>query len=290
MDATLLSFLAACSAALTNLCLRKSSDSKGSVYRFLFYFYLVSLLFTAVFYSDTLIHFWHPNALAIGCGVGLLHLILMLITSQALQRGPSGLTFIFQNASCVFPHPILVLLFGIAMGFEITGIQIVGMGLVLLGLAAGAFINKEQSTLISKGWIQFAFALFFVQLLIYTLLEGRCLFYKCGEKAEAWFMIGFFGTALLAESYLFFTCKGRSQKYEVVYGILGGLTSGITLYLLLLATIIALPLEAGLIFPIFAVLTLILSNLWGWLLYQERLNYPAILLCSAGILIAHIKA
>ena len=44
---------------------------------------------------------------------------MMLLTTRALQNGPAGLTFAFQNPSAVFPGMILFILFGIRYGLSL---------------------------------------------------------------------------------------------------------------------------------------------------------------------------
>lgn len=74
----------------------------------------------------------------------------------------------------------------------------------------------------------------------------------------------------------------------MVYGSLSGIANASSTYLLLMATKWALPIEKGLIFPLFAVSVIVLCNFWGYKLYQERLDVRTIVLFSLGILIASI--
>ena len=57
-------------------------------------------------------------------------------------------------------------------------------------------------------------------------------------------------------------------------------------WLLLLATKFALPLEKGVVFPCFAVGTMVLCNVWAKKLYKEPFIVQTHFLCSLGLFIA----
>jgi len=271
------------------------------VHVYLLFYFLVSLVWSVIINIELLTHTWNPLVIVIGGIVGLLNVGLMLLTSKALQNGPSGLTFAFQNAGSVFPNLILYLIFGPAFGFIVTPYQILGMSLVLLGLFLAALRNANQSATISKTWIWYALGCFLAQTAILTIFQWRCLLFcpennhilipfAIPEGDDAWFMPGFFATALFFQSFAFWLNRTPLQRGVVVYGCLSGVANASSTFLLLMATKLALPLERGFIFPLFAVAVIILCNIWGYKLYQERVDMRAILLCSLGILIASFTA
>lgn len=73
---------------------------------------------------------------------------------------------------------------------------------------------------------------------------------------------------------------------ELRYGSLGGFANAIATLGLMIATKWASPIEKGLIFPLFAVGVISFCNLWGYKLYQEKVDIKAHLICLVGILFA----
>lgn len=299
MTALPFSFLAAGSGALNNYFYRRSTDDSSSPNAFLFTFYAVSLLSAFALNPSIFSQAWNFVPFMIGGFAGLLNVVLMILISNALQTGSSGLTFAFQNASSIFPNLILFGLFGSAFGFIVTAYQLVGMVLVLIGLFLGAGLTGEIK--VSKRWILYALGCFAVQALILTIFQWRCLLF-CNppalphflipttypENADSWFLPGFFVVALAFVTVLFLQSKDRLSSSQIYYGSLSGVANGVSTFFLLLATKYATPMEKGIIFPLFAVGVIILCNLWGRWFYKEPINIPANATLSAGIVIASL--
>ena len=276
MSALLFSFLASVCASAGNLFFRRSlgnisRDTQANGYLAVFYF----LSFVFFFYPEI----WHTPfdlpLFSIGACVGIFNVTLMLLTAKALNAGPSGLTFAFQNASAVFPGMVLFLSFGSDFGFSFSPLQLLGICLVLMGMFIGAKNETGKGSSIS--WLKYAIACFIVQIFALTLIQGRCLlfdanhaehvvlFFSRPREVDAWFLPGQFGTAFLLQFFLFLREKRLLQKNEAFYGTLGGLANFGSSSMLLLATMVALPFEKGILFPCFAVGSILLSNLWGLL-------------------------
>ena len=51
------------------------------------------------------------------------------------------------------------------------------------------------------------------------------------------------------------------------------------------STEVATPLEHAIIFPLFAVSVMISCNLWGQLIYKEKVNWKAAGFCVLGVLV-----
>lgn len=296
MSSLVFVFLAAGSAALSNLFFRKNFTSSANVssngYLLIFYFFSFILSF---FIFPNL---WTANinftVVLIGGCVGFLNVSLMVITGRALQKGPAGLTFAFQNASAVFPGLILFSLFDSSFGFSCSTLQLIGMAFVILGLFLGAKRESSDSIVYLK-WLKYALICFAVQILALTLIQGRCVLFE-GDKLEGflayfaftetddiWFMPGQFGMALVLQSLMFLKEKRKLQTSEMICGSWGGLANFGSTCLLLLATKLALPWEKCILFPCFSVVTIILCNLWANRLYKENFNLAANTLCSFGV-------
>lgn len=296
MNATLVTLSAAGCGALSNIFFRKCNASANS---FLICYYIVSFLWSFLINFNLLMETWNPIVLLIGGMAGILNVGMMFLTSQSLQRGPLGLTYAFQNASTVFPNIVLFLLFGSAFGFMVTHFQLVGMCILLIGLWWASRSGGGEQLTMTKGFLKYALGCFLVQTLILTIFQWRCLLFSCDiehslipttylESEDVWFMPGFFGVAAVVQGYLFLRERKPITSTDITYGTLAGIANGTSTYFLLLATKLALPLEKGIIFPLFAVSVILICNFWGWKLYKERVNVIALILCALGILIASL--
>ncbi|HEY4832999.1 MAG TPA: hypothetical protein VIH61_10620, partial [Waddliaceae bacterium] len=184
-------------------------------------------------------------------------------------------------------------------GFDITYQQIGGMLLVVFGLLLASKNQSGRNVKVTKEWIKYAIACFFLQVLILTIFKWRSLF-TCEEshfllpkgmtiKDDLWFMPGFFGMATFAQFFLF--VKGRKKLYfeEAFLGFLGGIANASSTFLLLVGAQLAVtPMENAIFFPLFAIATILLCNLWGKILYGEEFNLLANFLCCVGILIGSL--
>jgi hypothetical protein len=295
MIATIFSLFAAVAAALSNLFFRKnaltSSITSPSGYLVLFYFF--SFISSFIFFPEI----WHSQInytlLVVGGFVGVLNIVLMDLTSRALHKGPAGLTFAFQNASAVFPGFLLFLSFGSSYGFSCSLLQIGGMALVLFGLFLGAKEGEGSHT--SWKWLKYAISCFIIQTIALTCIQGRCILFDSeklhgflssfalDQTDDMWFMPGQFGTAFILQFVLFLREKRALLKSELTYGCLGGIANFASTALLLMATKYALDMEKGILFPTFAVATIILCNTWAALLYKETFKVKSNVLCAIGI-------
>lgn len=298
MNALIITLLAAGFGALSNFFQRKNSEYSAFSNAFLLCFYFISFLLSFLFQPSPLTEPFDFTLFSIGACVGLLNAGMMWTTAKALQNGPSGLTFAFQNASTIFPILILYLLFGHEYGYRLAPLQLMGMALVILGLFVAARQKKEDMNPISKKWLLFAFGCFGFQIFALSLLQWRCLLFQnhlmphlliptfCPESSDAWLMPGFFGTAFLFQAIVCIRKKYRLKATEILYGSLGGCANVMTTFLLLLATKWASSFESSLIFPLFAVAVIMLCNLWGYRFYRERIDVKGNALCALGIFVA----
>ncbi|MFA6916901.1 MAG: hypothetical protein WC222_10930 [Parachlamydiales bacterium] len=300
MNSILLSVTAAGSASLANLSYRKYSTSNGdatSPNGYLLVFYFFSFLTSLIFYPEVFTQKPNYIVLAIGALVGVLNVSLMLLTSKALTKGPSGLTFAIQNTSAVFPGLLLFFFFGSDFGFSFSFMQCAGVALVLAGLFLGVRGDNNDQEKTSKTWLIYAFACFFVQIVALTLIQARCVLFECEGKdvffsflsvnraEDIWFMPGLFGMGTFLQS-IFFACEKRGfSKAEVSFGLLGGLFNFGSTCLLLLATKFAVPSEKAILFPCFAVSTIVFCNAWANRLYHEDFKLASTALCGLGIFI-----
>lgn len=293
-------------AAFTNLAFRKNSekDPTSTSSGYLFLFYLFSFVTALVLSMEVVEIRFNLLSFLFGAVVGVLNVLLMYLTSKALNSGPAGLTFAFQNASAIFPALVLYAILGTNYGFSCTSFQLIGMSLVVFGLILGTKGTSQQksTTKVTWKWLKYAVLCFSVQIMALTIMQGRCVFFEGApfhgafaflahpDVEDIWFMPGMFGTALCIQSVVFFREKRVLSRAEIKYGIIGGIANCGSTCLLLLATNYAhMPSEKAILFPLFAIGTIVLCNLWANRLYQEKFNYTSCAICSLGILVGSIS-
>jgi hypothetical protein len=292
MSALLFALLASGCAALSNLLFHKNSiRTESNANGYLLFFYLSSLIFSFLLYPSISSESLNYLMLTIGISVGLLNMTLMLLTSRALQKGPAGLTFAFQNTSAVFPGMILFLLLGVDYGFSFSIQQLLGILLVVIGLFLGSKSASNQRPIAMFQWLKYALACTVVQVLALTLIQCRCIFLdpvnpvdSLASRADVSFLLGQFGVAFLFQLGYFLYQKNSLPRVSIIYGSLGGAANFFSTFLLLLATQWALPYEKGILFPCFAVGTIVISNIWANRLYGEKFNIASNATCACGIL------
>jgi hypothetical protein len=171
----LFTFLASLAASFSSLALSKTlynRESTVSGYLFLYFFtgFLISSYINGIFTSDVP---FSPHMTLLGSIVGLLIVALMLAMGKALQKGPSGLTFAFQNSGAILPPLFLSMIFSKSYGFALSSGNLVGMVLVILGLFFAA--NRGSNMPVRKTWLAYALITFVVQGLILSIFQWRCL-------------------------------------------------------------------------------------------------------------------
>lgn len=119
--------------------------------------------------------------------------------------------------------------------------------------------------------------------------EELASFFTAEQIKSAWFLPCMFFSSALIQLYVFLSTEKRAiRSQEILYGVVGGVVNGIGTFFLICSTQSATALENAIIFPMYSVATIILSNLWGQKLYQERVNWRACQVCAIGLIIATV--
>jgi len=293
-------FAAGAFVAASNYCMRRSMDAGGGTNAYLvvqfFFMCLVAILLNPVRTGE---YGWNPSMGALGIVGGFVLTLLMIAIGKSLEKGPAGLSFAILSSSTVMPMIVMVLLFGSKFGYDYTFSKGLGSLCVVLGLFwAGweTFRAKE-----AWKWASFALGAFFLHILFLVFMQWRALLlnhprsqelflsFPLQEGESQWFMpMIFFTAALLQTGYYRMTRRLPLQRSEVLFGLLGGITNGTGTFFLIRATELSTPIEHALIFPAFSVVLLILCNLWGQILYKERINWKANALCVIGLAVGTI--
>jgi hypothetical protein len=293
----LFTLLASSAASLSSLALSKTLRRGVSLTGYLFFYFLTGLVISICLNGILLSPppFSFPMAL-FGSAVGLLVALLMSLMGKALQHGPSGLTFAFQNSGAVFPPLLLAILFSKPFGFTLSAGNLIGMGLVLAGLFYAAF--GRSTTPLTKKWVIYASLALVMQSAILSSFQWRCLLIQedlprhllipcvCPECADLWFMPALFFAAWIYQAVCFiFMQRRRPHLGEIVGGGLGGVANGLSTFFLLRATVTASEAERAMLFPLFTVVVILLCNLYGMLFYREKIPWKANAIAALGICI-----
>lgn len=294
-------FGAALLAALNNLSMRKSIDAGGSSKGF-----LVSSMAFALFISVLLnpikagIYKGSLILSLIGLIAGLVLGVMMWSLGKALEKGPPGLTIAYLNASNVVPAVLMAFLFGAQFGFSYGPWNAIGSLLVIAGLFWAVW--KTAKIIKSEAfWLTFATLSFMTHVLYLMMIQWRSLLirsdlpsnqlipFSFSAEEAIWFTPMIFLGAL---SFLYYRLKKEeARKVQVVearYGLVGGSCIGLSTICLVHAAHIAKGLESAMIFPLFAVGIVLICNIWGKLLYQEKVHWKAMSLCLLGLFIGTI--
>lgn len=292
--------LAGCFVALSNLCMRRSIDSGGTTKGFLVFQmglgFLVNFFLGPVLTGDFSVNF---PILALASISGIVMAVMLFALGRAIESGPAGFTFSIIASATVMPGILMSLLFGSEMGFPYTPWHAMGSLIVIAGLF---WAGKGMEGLRDKNrWLLFSAVMFGLHTLLLVLFQWRSLLFNAPEPEKIssyftsqsiqsqWFTPFMFLVACLFELAIFVRSEKRWPfKQEVLYGVIGGSANAICTYFMIWATEVAMPLENAVIFPVFSVMSIVLSNLWGQKLYQEKINWKACQLCAAGLVVGTV--
>lgn len=296
----LFALLAAILAATSNLCMRRSIDAGGSSKAYLVVqltlSFFVMILLNPVRTGD---YTWSSSPFFLGVIGGVFLGLLMWGLGKTLEKGPPGLSFAVLNTSSVAPAVIMALLFGAFYGHPYTLWNGLGSVLVVLGLfwAGGTSAQNPHKAI----WAIFALFIFGIHALFLVYLQWWAMILKPelplsfllpfhhSLRGIQWFMPTILLIGALFQ-WVIYWVKGqrRPQRVEVLYGFLGGITNGASTFFLVQAPQVAVPWQNAMIFPIFSVAIIILCNIWAQILYKERVNWWANLICMGGLVVGTV--
>lgn len=299
--AIILMVFAAFCVTVSNLFMRKSIDQGGTTKGFLIFqmamAFMVAFLLNPVRTGNYAIN---GSIVLFGLLAGFILAFMLFFLGASLEKGPAGLTFSILNAATVMPAIIMALLFGTVYGFPYTAWHAGGSIIVLFGLfLAGKSLQGLQDR---KRWIIFAFTMFSLHILILVIFQWRALllnlpnpeelssFFTAEQIKSQWFSPVMFLAAFVAQLAFFIYYERRwPRRKEATYGVIGGVMNGLCTYFMIWSTEVAGPLENAVIYPIFSVMGIVLSNLWSQRLYQEKVDWRACQFCASGLVIGTVN-
>lgn len=285
---------------LTNLTVRKSLDVGGNTKGYFVFQMLSSLFFALLFgplrtkdFSVTL-----PAAI-LGSLSGVILCVMLLTLGKALEKGPPGITFAILNSATVVPGMLMALFFGASLGYEFKLTHALGCAIVLFGLFwAGRGLQGLKDV---HRWILFSSVTFIFHTLLLALYQFRAMllnplrpdhlfsFLPLKLMESSCFIPFMFLASGILQTFVFIREERRKPKRgEIFYGFTGGLSNFLVTFFLLAAAGRASPLENAIIFPIFSVVGIILTNAWGQKFYQEQVNWRACQVCAFGLIIGTV--
>jgi len=293
--------LAACCAASSNFFWRRGLDQGASPRGFLVMQFGVSALVNAVIASGALFSqayllqgAWSVELLGLIGGVVLF--VMLYSTGQALSVGPAGITFAALNSATVLPGLLMGLVLGAAFGYPLTFLQLAGLALVVGGLFWSARGDRASSR-----WIAPAVTAFISHGVLIVMMQWQALlqrvdlpshpllFAQAPQSAGPIFGLILFLVATALQLSMFIARDRRAlNQVELREGFLGGACNAGGFLFIQEAVRVSGPGEATLLFPLFAVGIIALTNLWSQILYNERVVWPATALSAAGIFVGRL--
>jgi drug/metabolite transporter (DMT)-like permease len=286
-------------ASVANFFMRRSIDAGGSTRAYLVVQLFISFL-VAIYLSPIRTGYYTPSGLSIALGLvaGLLLGAMMWSVGRSLEKGPVGLTFAFLNSATVMPAIVMAIVFGSVFGHIYSLWNGLGSALVVVGLF---WAGWETKTTASKGqWATVVLAAFLFHVALLIMLQWRALLLQANLShpflpfsleftTSQWFfpMIFLAAVAIQLISYLHMEKRWPNAE-EVLYGVLGGFVQGGATFCLVTAPEYATPVQNAMIFPLFAVTIIFLTNLWSQAIYKEKVNWLANSLCLAGIMVGTV--
>jgi multidrug transporter EmrE-like cation transporter len=296
----LLALLAGVFMPLTNLTVRKSVDVGGNTKAYFVFQLLSSFLFAVLIGPVRTGDFSMPlPAVLLGVAAGSIVSLMLFALGKAVEQGPPGFTFAILNSATVMPGLLMALFFGAAFGYAYNIWHAMGSLLVLFGLFwAGKGLQSVKEM---NKWLVFSLVMFVLHVLLLALYQWRGLllnpmrpgelfpFFSLEAMKSECFTPFMFLTACVVQAVIYLRSQSRAPKAgEVFYGFAGGLSNLLVTFFLLSAAEQATPLENAIIFPIFSVVGIILTNAWGQKLYQEQVNWRACQLSAFGLIVGTV--
>lgn len=289
--------LASVCIALANLCIRKSIEAcASSADPFLITRFISSGIFVALYALCTTGIVFDFTNLILGAFGGCFLGILLFVMGKTLAYGPASLSLAIINGASIIPPLMMALLFGSFYGHTYTIYNGLGSTLVIIGLVWAGW--KQIN--VSKQWLFFVIITTTIHALFLTFFQWRALLlnptfercytlpFYCNPAGATLFTISMFCSAaaiqLIIAQKRITSCK-PSAYY--LFGIGGGFINGLGSLTTVRATEVAhAPWEKAILFPLYAVILIILCNCWAKILYKDTINWLAMITALIGIFIA----
>jgi drug/metabolite transporter (DMT)-like permease len=226
---------------------------------------------------------WSSEGTLLTLALGTMFVIAFMLIGTTAQKVSVTAASLAGNMSLVIP-----VLFGLFVfknnNKDFTALNYTGLVLALAALAFGAIQTKaknETATVEKPGTGHAATILWLLPVLTFlgsgtnnTLINFLSSKYYGPEQTTIFMIIACAGAVLIGTTLLLYKIIFSNEKLElrsVVGGLILGVPNFLSLYFLLLA-LSSFGNSAAFVFPIYNILSMLVSSLAAWLIYKERLN------------------
>lgn len=224
---------------------------------------------------------WTSEGTLLTMALGVMFVAAFMLIGLTAQKVSVTAASLAGNMSLVIP-----VLFGLFVfrnnNKDFTALNYLGLTLALVALALGAIQRSPKaadagnaSDQVAKQalWI-FPVLTFFASGTNNTLINFLSSKYYPAGQITVFMIIACFGAVVIGTSILIYRIIAHGHQLKlrsVLGGLLLGVPNFLSLYFLLLA-LAAFGNSAAYVFPIYNILTMLVSALAAWVLYKERLN------------------
>ncbi|MGV3603229.1 MAG: hypothetical protein ACO1N1_18575 [Dyadobacter fermentans] len=241
---------------------------------------------------------WTSAGTILTMALGAMFVAAFMLIGLTAQKVSVTAASLAGNMSLVIP-----VLFGLFVfrnnNKDFTALNYIGLVLALVALALGAIQRSPKATTATAGkaakqalWI-FPVLTFFAAGTNNTLINFLSSKYYPAGQITVFMIIACFGAIVIGTSILVYRIAAHGHKLKfrsVVGGLVLGVPNFVSLYFLLLA-LAAFGNSAAYVFPIYNILTMLVSALAARVLYKERLNtlnkWGLVLAVAAIVLISY---
>ncbi|GAB5412129.1 MAG: hypothetical protein ChlgKO_12430 [Chlamydiales bacterium] len=286
-------------ASLQNLFMRRSVDTKGSTNFYILSQLLVSCIIAIILNPIRSGNYaFDMNVALMGIGFGLVLGLMMWGLGETLKVGSSALSFATINSCSILPAVTMALLFGASFGHPYRWFNGVGSLLVIGGIFWSSW--RDINCTNKKRWIFFivltslSYVFFSAGMQWKVLLEthgntSAFLPFSLDATKSSWLMPFIFLTAALFQFVVSRREGIRFSKDTLVYGTLGGISNGSSMFLMLAAVGKAFPWQNAIIFPLFSIAVIEICNLFGKYIYKEEIQWVPQYLCIGGLILGSVQ-
>ena len=235
---------------------------------------------------------WDSAGSLVTLALGGMFVVTFLLIGLTAQKVSVTATSLAGNMSLVIP-----VLFGLFVfknnNKEFTALNYAGLLIALLALALGVMQNgkkdnaeNEQQTSSFNPLLALPLLTFLAAGTNNTLINYLSTKYYGPADTTLFMIIACSGAILIGTAVLIYRIAAGGQKLKlrsVIGGLILGVPNFLSLYFLLLA-LASFSNSAAFVFPIYNILTMLVSALAAWLIYREKLNH----LNKFGLLLAVI--
>jgi drug/metabolite transporter (DMT)-like permease len=223
---------------------------------------------------------WGAQGTLLTLALGTLFVIAFMLIGLTAQKVSVTAASLAGNMSLVIP-----VLFGLFIFHNnnktFTAINYLGLLIALVALALGAIHKAPEQSQGTKATSSASTLIWLLPVLTFfasgtnnTLINFLSSRYFTPSQTTLFMIVACMGAVLVGTALLLYKIVVGGEKLQgrsVIGGLLLGVPNFLSLYFLLLA-LASFGNSAAFVFPIYNILTMLVSSLAAWILYKERLS------------------